>query len=722
MHSGDEDNEPNGSEVTRPSIVGDVVGAVALVLYSVTASVSFAALVFTGPVADGLPRGAATFLLASGLITVVLGVRTRFPLTFGVVQDTAGIVLVPAVAVVVSNGSDDPVRDIFVVLALSSLLTGAVLWAIGRAGLAGAARFMPTTVVAGFLAGTGWLLAKGGFDVMTGRSLELGDVGDLFGFDLAKFWLPGAALGLVIAVVPLIRRLPALVSSIATIVSMAAFVVVVAVASSIDAVESDGWLLGPFPEGGSVAFVNNELVDADWSAVASAGGQIGVVLILSVLGVLLNMSGIQVLLHKRIDLDAELRTVGVANMLVAPVGGLVGYHGLGDSALAHRLGVRARWVPVAVGLSTAAFAFVGGDLLAFLPKFAAGGLLIGAGSGLLIEWLRELRSTAALSDRLVSVVILLVICFVGILEGIVVGIVAACVFFVIRYSRIDAVRMVSSGRERRSVVERSQDEADRLDESAGRMAVYELHGSLFFGSVSGVASTIRERLARTSAPLDVVVIDFERVADIDSSAFAALAELAEDVDGTDALLVWSGLDLSALVALKRIGAAATVTTMEDLDSALEFAEDHLLASNVAAPEAVPEASVSYSDELLGWFGTRVHAAGDVIMSEGDDSDELVVVVSGSVHVSRHDRNGRELRLRTLRQGAIVGEIGFLTHEARTATVTAETDVELRVLTADAHQRLRGEHPDLVIELYDRVLRSTADRAAAIHRSLTQALR
>lgn len=722
MQSVDDDNEPTGSEVIRSSMVGDIVGAVALVMYSVTASVSFAALIFTGPVADGLPRGAVTFLLASGLITVVLGLRTRFPLTFGVVQDTAAIVLVPSVAVVVSNGSDDPVRDIFVVLALSSLLTGALLWLIGRAGLAGAARFMPTTVVAGFLAGTGWLLAKGGFDVMTDRSLELGDVGDLFDFDLAKFWLPGAALGLVIAVVPLIQRLPALVSSIATIVSTGAFFVVVAVASSIDAVESGGWVLGPFPDGGSVAFVNNELADADWSAVASASGQVGVVLILSLLGVLLNISGIQVLLHKRVDLDAELRTVGVANMLMAPVGGLVGYHGLGDSALAHRLGVRARWVPVAVGFCTAAFAFVGVGLIAFLPKFAAGGLLIGAGLGLLSDWVRELRATAALSDRLVSVVILLVICFVGILEGIVVGIVAACVFFVIRYSRIDAVRVVSSGRERRSVVERSQGEADRLDESSGRLAVYELHGSLFFGSVSGVASTIRERLARTSAPLDVVVIDFERVADIDSSAFAALAELAEDVAGADALLVWSGLDLPALAALERIGAVTTVVTVNDLDSALERAEDHLLAAHVAMSQPNEEVSGSYSDELMAWFSTRFHGAGDVIMREGEASDELVVVVSGSVHVSRHDRNGRELRLRTLRPGAIVGEIGFLTDESRTATVTAETDVELRVLTAEAHRRLRGEHPDLVIELYDRVLRSTADRAAAIHRSLTQALR
>ncbi len=44
-------------------------------------------------------------------------------------------------------------------------------------------------------------------------------------------------------------------------------------------------------------------------------------IILSLLGVLLNISGIQALLRQRIDLDVELRADGVANMVVAPIGG-----------------------------------------------------------------------------------------------------------------------------------------------------------------------------------------------------------------------------------------------------------------------------------------------------------------------------------------------------------------------------------------------------------------
>jgi SulP family sulfate permease len=726
--------EVTSADVTGPAdgvpVVVDIVGSGALVVYSVVASVSFAALVFTGPASGGLPRGAATFLLASGVITILLGLRSRFSVAFGVVQDTAAIVLVPAVATLVASGSDDPVRDVFVVLAASAMLTGCLMWLLGQTGLSAASRFMPTTVVSGFLAGTGWLLTKGGFDVMTGTSLQVGDLDDLVGFDLARFWLPGVALGAVIVTVPLFHRIPPLLSSLATLGAIVAFFAVVQVASSVSAVEEGGWLLGPFADGGSVRFVFSDIADSDWSAVSDTIPQLGVVVILSLLGVLLNISGIQALLRQRVDLDVELRTVGIANMLIAPIGGLVGYHGLGDSALADRLGVRRSWSPLVVGAATSVFAFVGSSAVGYIPKFVAGGLLVGAGVGMLIAWVTELRSTTGWSDRWVSIVILAVICFVGILEGIVVGIVAACLFFVVRYSRIDAIRLVSTGHERRSVVQRSAVDIERLVDSAGHLAVYELHGSLFFGSVSGVAETIRERLSRPAAPIDVVVVDFARVADIDSSAYTVLTELAVDVAAADARLIWSQLPTGAATVLARAQSDA-VDEASDLDLALEAAEDHLLSLTA---EAVEESDVAhadgardgdapgYSDALLEFFESRRHEAGDVLMSEGDPSDELLVVMAGEVRASRIDRTGRQLRLRTLRAGSSLGEIGFLTKEPRSATVTAETDGELRVLTAEAHERLRRERPELVIELYDRVLQSTAARAADINRSLTQALR
>jgi protein lysine acetyltransferase len=66
-----------------------------------------------------------------------------------------------------------------------------------------------------------------------------------------------------------------------------------------------------------------------------------------------------------------------------------------------------------------------------------------------------------------------------------------------------------------------------------------------------------------------------------------------------------------------------------------------------------------------------HRAGDVVMNEGDDSTFFALIVTGTAVVST-----REGRQRTLGPGDIVGEIGLLTGEARTATVTAATALYL----------------------------------------------
>jgi CRP-like cAMP-binding protein len=63
-----------------------------------------------------------------------------------------------------------------------------------------------------------------------------------------------------------------------------------------------------------------------------------------------------------------------------------------------------------------------------------------------------------------------------------------------------------------------------------------------------------------------------------------------------------------------------------------------------------------------------------IVIEGDPSDAMYVLKSGTVEVRSHDQGGGPDRLlATLRAPAYFGEIGVLGHLPRTATVTAVTD-------------------------------------------------
>lgn len=80
---------------------------------------------------------------------------------------------------------------------------------------------------------------------------------------------------------------------------------------------------------------------------------------------------------------------------------------------------------------------------------------------------------------------------------------------------------------------------------------------------------------------------------------------------------------------------------------------------------------------------RVHvSAGATILTQGDPSDRLYVIVRGEVVVSNTPDGGVEVELAVLRAVDVFGEIGVLEGRPRTATVRALTDVSL--LALDRH--------------------------------------
>ena len=97
-------------------------------------------------------------------------------------------VIAAAVAGAVAAGGDEQFLTAVLTIALATMLTGAVFLLVGGLRLGNLVRFTPYPVVAGFLAGTGWLLVEGSLDVMT-----------------SAHWIPGVAFG--IALVAVARRL-----------------------------------------------------------------------------------------------------------------------------------------------------------------------------------------------------------------------------------------------------------------------------------------------------------------------------------------------------------------------------------------------------------------------------------------------------------------------------------------------------------------------------------
>ena len=81
-------------------------------------------------------------------------------------------------------------------------------------------------------------------------------------------------------------------------------------------------------------------------------------------------------------------------------------------------------------------------------------------------------------------------------------------------------------------------------------------------------------------------------------------------------------------------------------------------------------------ELEEAVNTRVYKKNSVVVSQGDDTDSLYLIVSGSVRVYVSDENGREVTLNTLHAGDSFGELALLSDQARSASVLTLEDTEL----------------------------------------------
>ncbi len=106
---------------------------------------------------------------------------------------------------------------------------------------------------------------------------------------------------------------------------------------------------------------------------------------------------------------------------------------------------------------------------------------------------------------------------------------------------------------------------------------------------------------------------------------------------------------------------------------------------------------------------RTFARGDVLITEGELSDALYILVSGQVKVFTRDERGRELIYNILQPGEFFGEM-FLDGEARSASVKAVDAAQCVVVGPTEFREFMKAYPEfaecLVLKLIARVRHAT----------------
>lgn len=673
-------------ELAPRQALASLNAALILYLLEMIITLSVAALVFSGPLAVHLPYAISFVLIGNALLVTTVTLLSSYGGSMAVTQDTPGVILAAAVATVGATLAGSAAAErlfptTIVLLIGCTLMMGLICLLLGLFKLGALVRYLPFPVMGGFLAGTGWLLAVGGISVAANA-----------GFDAALWqperlarWLPALLLGALMLFVVRRSGRPTVLALMFGLGFVVFYAVMALLGKPPAALSAEGWLLGPFPSdiGWHLPLDAQTFANVDIAALRSAIPVAAPAILISVVALLLNTSSLELLTRQDIRLNQELKATGIANLLSGLAGGLIGYHAMSASALSHALGKGRRLPGLLVALMILLTVVAGAELLSFIPRLLLGALLLYIGLALLYEWVVEARTSFPTPDYVVILIIFGVIASSDFLWGIGVGSVLTIVLFLVNYSRVDVVRHELTGASARSRVSRDIEQAARLERDGEQLLIFQLQGFIFFGTANMLLERVRDRASRPGpSPLRFIVLDFELVSGVDSTAVLSFAKLLQFTRKSGIELLLSHLSPRAGAQLERGGIGSDgpgLLRPDTLDHAIELCEQKLLAAH-AGDAAEPDlaqrwraivANPLHIGALLERMQRREVAVGDVLMRQGGEPEELFIVESGRFTAQLERPGQTAVRLQTMQGAQIVGELGFFLGTQRNATVRAD---------------------------------------------------
>ncbi len=189
---------------------------------------------------------------------------------------------------------------------------------------------------------------------------------------------------------------------------------------------------------------------------------------------------------------------------------------------------------------------------------------------------------------------------------------------------------------------------------------------------------------------------------------------AEAAAAVVAMLILSGLFLAAVFLFFRMGGAALMSALPQAwrnrprtgEALSPAAGTDLGLKSVPIFSALPESSLRALTERAQ---RRAFRKGDVVVRQGDVASEFFAISRGTAVVELEERSGKRRTIARLQTGDCFGELALLKASPRTATVRAETALEVVSLTAAVFQQLVASLPGVDLT---RMIRATA----ALHQS------
>ena len=478
-----------------------IYGAVNSIL-TVPCMYGYTSIIFRDPSFQPHMAELAKLVLFSSVVhQVVFSLKSSLSFSIGQVQD-AGLIFLSTMATHIAGRASDPasvVPTTLVTLALATSLLGVVVYALGRLRLAKLVSYLPMPVVGGYLAFIGFFCFEAGVGLAIGEDVSsLGDLAKAFNARGALLASPAIAGGALLAVVAKKAETWWALPLAIVLMPLGFYGCLWFSGTAVADAQQAGWLAKPRPgEQATGRFWDVwALYDLRRVDPSLMPGQlatwVSMVFVVS-FSSCLDVVAISMDMGKELDINHELCTVGLSNVVSGAAGGYTGSYIFSQTIFTYRTGTNTRLVGWVVSVSELLLFMAPFNVMEYVPLFFFSATLIFIAFDLVAEWILFVRKKVSTSEYLVLMSTFVIITVTNdLMLGILSGIGLATLNFIVAYASVSHVTRV--GRVHSNVM-RDFERRRQLGRLLTHVARFDLHGFLFFGSSVGIVRKVQLLLA-----------------------------------------------------------------------------------------------------------------------------------------------------------------------------------------------------------------------------------
>lgn len=622
---------------------------------------------------------------------------------------------------------------ISLLLALAIISGGFFQIVMGSVGGGRLVKFIPYSVVAGFMNGIAIII------FLTQVKPFAGVVGDWDGFSFNNSWVPMLVACVTMAVmVTSKKRSPHIPDALAALAAgIVTYLVLAGLGLAPFTNEKNQLLIGEIPNPFTSWEQMQQLMPvfkleaiqaiekADVIKSVVAGMAFG---ILGAIDSLLTSLVADSITHSRHDSRKELIGQGIGNIVSGLGGGLAGAGATVRTLVNVNAGGRSKYSGMIHAATVFLVVLVLSAPAGWIPRAALAGILFVTAVGMIDYYsLRLIRRRNVRGEFAVVVLVTAVTVLVDLMIAVAVGMVIATFLFMFQQVRQAVLHRRMLGSEVFSRRVRFKGEMDILKQRGSQTIIYELKDSLFFGTTDKFI----EDVAADFENGRFFIFDFSRVDDIDLSGVRVLQSIVDRIRESGNAVYFTGLHvlegespvymheiLNELGVLDHVGRENVLIS---LDRAMELVEDKLLSEagvNISRddqPLMLEEFGIfsSLSRDQLGQLQQHVTELttleGEYLLKIGDQNSNLLLVRRGRLGVMRRTARGFT-RLSVIGPGGMLGLRAFVDGEENLSSgVLAKSDVSVYAIPVDRLNELAVSCPELAIKMQREIIRNFIGR-------------